>query len=180
MMRRVKLKVKTFLWWVLAMICAYILVTLPSQLSLNEIDDRDKCPSCYGTNLCPAFQRGEVALTNWTRYSVSRMFNAKNTFFASYKGAPVFLKKLAHESELKKLDAEICDGAWDGDVGRVTVTCDSEHVGQSMKLFAIDSSVIKPNDLRRTLDFQKLKDKAWTEVLSCIQSQELLDWLILR
>ena len=35
-------------------------------------------------------------MTNWTRFSVSRLVNAKNVFFAEFSGQKVVLKKLAH------------------------------------------------------------------------------------
>lgn len=47
-------------------------------------------------NIFPDFFGGRLKLTNWTRFSVSRLVNGKNVFFAEYSGKRVVLKKLAH------------------------------------------------------------------------------------
>jgi hypothetical protein len=37
-------------------------------------------------------------LTNWTRFSASRLVNGKNVYFAEFSGQKVVVKKLAHDS----------------------------------------------------------------------------------
>ena len=43
------------------------------------------CPACFGENLCPELLSGRVALTGWTRRTLSRLFNAKNVFAAQLR-----------------------------------------------------------------------------------------------
>lgn len=69
----------------------------------------EKCPFCYGTNLCPAFENLEI---NFDDLSYSDTFfnllNTKNVYISNYNTRKVILKKLAHDSELNDIDKKIC------------------------------------------------------------------------
>ena len=62
------------------------------KVSINE-DHVLKC-FCSPSD----FFGGRVKLTNWTRFSASRLVNGKNVYFAEFSGHKVVVKKLAHDS----------------------------------------------------------------------------------
>ena len=54
-------------------------------INLEELTDRQKCPACFGVNLCPQILMGNIALSDWTKYSVTRLMNQKNVYYAVWK-----------------------------------------------------------------------------------------------
>lgn len=57
------------------------------QIAVTEwsFNDHNSCPACFGESLCPELYHDRIELTNWTRYKVTRFFNAKNVFHADYR-----------------------------------------------------------------------------------------------
>ena len=87
-------------------------IELPSRS--GSFHEQRLCPACFGENLCPELHSGRVTLTDWTRRTLSRLFNAKNVFAAELRlqgessAERVVLKKLGHDSELQALDRTVC------------------------------------------------------------------------
>lgn len=80
----------------------------------NRFTEQDKCPACFGESLCPKLFSDQLVLTGWTRFTASRLINAKNVFQAILKSRTgkeeqrVVLKKLGHDWELERLDHDLC------------------------------------------------------------------------
>lgn len=75
----------------------------PSILQLCEFNT---CPKCFGTDLCGDIQQNKIVLQyNSILNLMYNVFSVKNVYFARYCDKEVVLKKLAHNSELKKLDS---------------------------------------------------------------------------
>ena len=55
-----------------------ILVTLFISLEDSELE---KCPACFGTNLCPAFESGDIQFTGFTSWRFFQFLNVKNVFY---------------------------------------------------------------------------------------------------
>lgn len=53
-------------------------------LDLEELTDRNKCPACFGVNLCPAIFSEQIELNDWNKFSMSRLVNVKNIFYATW------------------------------------------------------------------------------------------------
>ncbi|CAG7731074.1 unnamed protein product [Allacma fusca] len=87
--------------------------SLTITLDLDELTERGKCPACFGVKLCPQMIQGKIELNDWTKYSVSKLVNSKNVFYATWHNRGVerklILKKLAHDNELARLDKELCN-----------------------------------------------------------------------
>lgn len=80
------------------------------RIDLIELCDLDKCPYCYGTDLCGLFQDGKVTLSMSTPVKIfSNHFSAKNVFYGKCFNEHVVLKKLAHENELREFDEVVCN-----------------------------------------------------------------------
>lgn len=71
--------------------------------------DIDKCPFCYGNNLCALFDNNQISFDNLTFFEkISNIINIKNVYYASYNQTKVILKKLGHNYELDNVDKTIC------------------------------------------------------------------------
>ena len=51
------------------------------DLKDKDLLDLQKCPSCYGVNMCPAIITGEIRLVDWSQYTIGRFMNARNVYF---------------------------------------------------------------------------------------------------
>ena len=83
----------------------------PIEINLKQRDmlEKHKCPACFGENLCSDVYLGAIKLTNWTRYTISKLMNARNVFHGVLNGnKKVIIKKLGHDKELEMLDHTIC------------------------------------------------------------------------
>lgn len=80
-----------------------------SKLSLAD-SELEKCPACYGTNLCSSFESGDLQLTGVSSWRFFQFMNAKNVFngFWVSRNVSVIIKKLGHDSELEDLDINLC------------------------------------------------------------------------
>ncbi|XP_065575296.1 divergent protein kinase domain 2A-like [Artemia franciscana] len=78
------------------------------DLKDKDLLDLQKCPSCYGVNMCPAIITGEIRLVDWSQYTIGRFMNARNVYFGDFRNSPVVMKKLGHDWELEELDNAIC------------------------------------------------------------------------
>lgn len=75
----------------------------PRVMYLTELD---RCPACYGVNVCPALYSNQITLESHTWSSI---FNVKNIYYGYTKTKRrIVLKKLAHSSELKDFDSKLC------------------------------------------------------------------------
>lgn len=71
------------------------------------LTDLNRCPACYGISICPELYSNQVIMESSTTWS--NMFNAKNIYYGYTKSnRRVILKKLAHNSELKAFDDNLC------------------------------------------------------------------------
>ena len=90
-------KMTPLLSWII-LFAAILTVFLRSAIPiyLNAADEKfleiRKCPACYGVVLCPAFLTGEIEPENWSRFTATQAVNAKNVFYATFKGKHVSLK----------------------------------------------------------------------------------------
>ena len=83
----------------------------PIEIELTHRDmlEQHKCPACFGENLCNDVYLGKLKLTEWTRYKVSKLLNARNVYPAVLHGNKnVIVKKLGHDHESEMLDSAIC------------------------------------------------------------------------
>ena len=84
---------------------------LPIEIEITHRDmlEQHKCPACFGENLCNDVYLGKLKLTEWTRYKVSKLLNARNIYPAVLHGKKnVIVKKLGHDDESEMLDSVIC------------------------------------------------------------------------
>lgn len=73
--------------------------------NLIQICEIHKCPYCYGTDLCNAFQSSEISLNYLSLTDAfNNIFGSKNVFFGTWKNKKIVLKKLGTEVELKNMD----------------------------------------------------------------------------
>ena len=66
-----------------AFICCLVRPRIfPIEINLNQRDmlEQHKCPACFGENLCNDIYVGAIKLTNWTRYTISKVLNARNVY----------------------------------------------------------------------------------------------------
>ena len=59
--------------------------SLSITIDLDELTERGKCPACFGVHLCPQMVSGKIELNDWTKFSVSKLVNSKNVFYATWK-----------------------------------------------------------------------------------------------
>ena len=151
--RRWKWRLRKLLLWVLILALALLKYSWPLYINLKDplVLDIPKCPACYGENLCPQFLKGNIFLTNWTRVTLlSKLFNAKNTYYGQYGDTQVILKKLAHSQELDKLDETFCQ------IVQRNKGC--ENVGRNIRIV---SNLWMKNSVPQfqNIDFHEVKGK---------------------
>ena len=154
------------------------------DLSSERLLETEKCPSCYGTSMCPHIRAGEIQLEGASRWTlVERLFNKKNVFYGRWtaRNVSVVLKKLGHDDELQRLDRVVCDLAGQGS------GCDS---GDAMKQVAERLTVPAKRELKglengrlilETLDLGKLKSVASlaaSDSLQCTPHQDKVDHIV--
>lgn len=93
--------------------------------------------------------------------------NAKNVFYGTYLSEQVILKKLGHDHELRSLDQEICNAY------KEHPNC---NAGKYLKFLTKEYTFDVARD--SALDYRPLARHAWTEVLSCVRSQHLIDLIV--
>ena len=84
---------------------------LPIEINIAHRDmlEQHKCPACFGENLCSDVYHGKIKLTSWTRYTISKLLNARNVYYGVLNGKEkVIGKKLGHDVESEMLDGAIC------------------------------------------------------------------------
>ena len=84
---------------------------LPIEINITHRDmlEQHKCPACFGENLCSDISQGRLKLTEWTRFTISRLFNARNIYYGVFRDSKhVIGKKLGHDTESEMLDGAIC------------------------------------------------------------------------
>ena len=83
---------------------------LPIEIDIKGIDltEQYKCPACFGDNLCSDIYTGNLRLSNWTRFTISKLVNARNVYHGMLSGKKVMVKKLGHDFQSKLLDDSIC------------------------------------------------------------------------
>ena len=93
------------------LLCFFIYEILRRSKKINlrshEVLEIEKCPACFGEDLCPEFFHGTIQLKDFALWQ--SLFNEKNIYFGQYKGKDVVLKKLAHDKELLNFDTKICE-----------------------------------------------------------------------
>lgn len=86
-------------------------VYLYKYLSVDLIEhcEIEKCPFCFGTDLCELFLNSKINLieNNLIEF-ISNRVGVKNVFYAELFEKKIILKKLAHTVDLKDFDKTIC------------------------------------------------------------------------
>lgn len=79
------------------------------KIDLIKYCEREKCPYCYGTDLCEFFTNNTVNIVDetFTKFFTNR-FSVKNVIYAELFGENVVLKKLVHTKQLLEFDELIC------------------------------------------------------------------------
>lgn len=94
--------------------CSIIVHVFIKNNYYNIALDIEKCPFCYGDNLCALFDNNEISFSNLTlSEKICNMVNMKNVYLANYNHVKVVLKKLGHTWELAKIDNIICKDQYD-------------------------------------------------------------------
>lgn len=100
---------------IFCLLCVYLygsVYFLWGENSLKKEDflEVDKCPACYGRSKCFELFDDNYELSGLSKYRTFDMVNIRNVHFATHKrnGHRIVLKKLAHYSEIKTVDDEIC------------------------------------------------------------------------
>nr|XP_021192269.2 divergent protein kinase domain 2A [Helicoverpa armigera] len=87
----------------------YISIILFGDLKVPRVmtmTDLNRCPACFGVSVCPELYSNQVIIESNTW---SSMFNTKNIFYGYTKSnRRVVMKKLAHNSEWKAFDQQLC------------------------------------------------------------------------
>ena len=84
---------------------------LPLQIEITNRNllEHHKCPACFGENLCDEVYHGKLKLVSWTRYTASKLLNARNVYYGVLSdNKNVIAKKLGHDAESDLLDGAIC------------------------------------------------------------------------
>lgn len=69
-------------------------------------------------------------MASYSKWKLARLLNVKNVYYAERNGVPLILKKLAHDSELRDFNTNLCE-ANNQDAG-----CD---IAQAVKLLLLKS-----------------------------------------
>ena len=89
MRRRLRCRGRSILLWLVCSLIGFLVYSFVFPLDIDvtsgSFHDQRSCPACFGENLCPELHAGRITLTNWTRRTVSRVFNAKNVFLAELR-----------------------------------------------------------------------------------------------
>lgn len=87
----------------------YVSVLLFGDLKaprVMQLTDLGRCPACYGVSVCPELYSNQIIMET---HRWSSMFNTKNIYYGYTKSnRRVILKKLAHNSELRTFDNNLC------------------------------------------------------------------------
>ena len=86
------------------LIHAYFYNPLASESYLEV----EKCPACFGKEHCRDFLKSDYKFASFISSRFFRFVNVKNVYKGEYNGMNVVVKKLAQNSEITKIDREIC------------------------------------------------------------------------
>lgn len=136
-----------------------------SDKDFESLLETEKCPACYGGSACGLIYYKQIEFSGMSKYRVLDILNGKNVHVGSIKpkGKEIVMKKLATDTEIKKLDVRICKEALrqeDCDVARV--------IPRTNLSLSLHSGPIKPELLRDTGAFMfacpsyRLLDRMWT------------------
>lgn len=79
------------------------------KVDLIKLCELEKCPYCYGTDLCELVLKNVIKVREDTSMTfLTNHFSVKNVIYATLFDDNIILKKLAHLEELEKLDKTIC------------------------------------------------------------------------
>ncbi|XP_053635768.1 divergent protein kinase domain 2A isoform X1 [Cherax quadricarinatus] len=125
--------------WTLCGVLLLLLVYLGGwyQRLDEQFFELHTCPACYGQTLCSQLLRDEysshskIELTGFTSWKIINFFNVKNVYYGQSGENSIVLKKLAHNSELKEFDQNLCKAS------KETENCD---VSQAIKNILIKTN----------------------------------------
>ena len=153
------------------LICFFIYEILRRSKKMNlrshEVLEIEKCPACFGEDLCPEFFHGTIQLKDFALWQ--SLFNEKNIYFGHYKGKDVVLKKLAHDKELLKFERRICEL-----ITELTQRIDNcDNTASNLRILASLWSYGK------FIDYSDLKANLPPEIetFACVKTQNLIDFL---
>jgi len=184
--KRLRWRRKKVIYYILTLSLVYFLYKygIPVRLGIESLLETQKCPSCFGENLCDIIRSGEIELEGISKWTVSQLFNVKNVYFARWKtkNITVVLKKLGHDKELEDLNKAVCDIVGAGQ------DCDIKHamtkMTKDLTMPKIDIRGLLEGRLAlSTINLDKLKGISHfsdRDGLQCSPNQEKVDFLISR
>merc|ERR1719150_2851905 len=144
-----------------------------SKLSLAD-SELEKCPACYGTNICPAFESGDIQFTGFTSWRFFQFFNVKNVFFGFWgsKNISIVIKKLGYYSELENLDRNLC---------KLVNKMEGCNIEKAMETLVESLNVDSRSDTMNISSLRMLLSRitCTQDWLSCAD-QDLLDFILRR
>ncbi|CAG5118325.1 unnamed protein product [Candidula unifasciata] len=95
------------------MYLAHWLFQSDPEIHLESLLETDKCPACYGGSACSMFYYKQIEFSGMSKFRTFDVMNTKNVHYGTLKpdGRQVVVKKLASDSELKKMDERLCKDA---------------------------------------------------------------------
>lgn len=103
--------------WVLRGCIIIVLVTIFGwrQKLDEEFLELSTCPACYGQGLCRDMLDNvstggrKISLASYSKWKMAKLINVKNVYYAERNGVPLIVKKLAHDSELRDFNTNLCE-----------------------------------------------------------------------
>lgn len=84
--------------------------------SVFDLCEFEKCPYCYGVDLCEEFKQNKITLkVDSLKTFFYNYVSVKNVYLAKFHQESVVLKKLGHNDELNNLDKQVCSETSDSD-----------------------------------------------------------------
>jgi len=148
----------------------------------QEFLEDQRCPACYGQDLCHEVYAGRLTLKRWTRFSASRLLNARNVYYGALKGkGDVVAKKLGHDNELdRSLEKAVCHLA-----GKPPYYCNSAHyiklLTKQIYSRPLESGSATDHSPSLKLEFGRdaaLYVNSGNDYLGCTDTQEMMDYLV--
>jgi len=175
-----RLHKKKVVVYIFIIIFCLVLYRYLIQRELNLSDDRinnlSKCPACFGTSLCQAIESEDIILSEYSKWSIVRLFNVKNVFYGFWnsRNISVVLKKLAYESELVELDENVCD------LVHLMRDCDVNDAVQELVKELGTTMSISNQGANSMLEWGKLKNIEYLQMADWTQcsDQNKVDYLI--
>lgn len=128
------------------LLCSIIVHFLIKNNYYNIALEVEKCPFCYGHNLCALFDNNEISFSNLTfSEKICNIVNVKNVYLANYNYVKVVLKKLGHAWELANIDDIICKDQFDENCPPYSDCYNMDYTSKIMEYFMTDNEDFPKN-----------------------------------